>query len=99
STALVLNQAMVDKLGWTPQEALGKRIELNWSEDYSLSILGDVVGVVANMRVDSLRREVVPLLYMIPANPADMGYTLVKIPANDLNDSLRAIDAVWREVY
>jgi len=97
--ALVLNQAMVAKQGWTAEEALGKRIELNWNEDYSRSILGEVIGVVANMRVDSLRREVVPLLYMIPANPADLGYTLVKISANDVGAALRAIDAVWREIH
>jgi putative ABC transport system permease protein len=97
--ALILNRAMVEKLGWAPEEALGKSFELNWSEDYSQSIMGKVVGVVDNMRVDSLRREVVPLLYLVPSSVAGLQYALVKIPTSDIPNTLRSIDSIWREAY
>src|SRR5690606_34602060 len=100
SAALVLNRAMASKLGWTPDDAVGKQIELNWSTDYSLSIVGQVVGVAEDLRVDSVRRDVVPLLYLVPASVAGLPYTLLKLQADaDIPATLLDIDAIWREVY
>lgn len=99
SAALVINRAMADKLDWAPADAIGRHIELNWSEDYSLSVVGQVVGVSDNMHVDSLRREVVPLLYMVPGSVAGLGYALVKVADADLSLTLQKIDAIWNEVY
>jgi putative ABC transport system permease protein len=99
NTSFMLNRAMVEKLGWSVDESIGKQFELNWSTDYSRSIVGQVIGVVENMRVDSLHNAVTPLLYMVPSSLAGLRYGLVKIAATDLAVATRTIDTVWREVY
>jgi putative ABC transport system permease protein len=97
--ALIVNRAMVEKMHWSIADAVGKRFELNWSTDYSRSVYGNVVGVVENMRVDSLHNEVTPLLYMVPTSLSGLRYALVKIATTDIGSVMQKIETIWRSAY
>jgi putative ABC transport system permease protein len=99
--SVILNQAMVARLGWTPDEALGRRFELSASQapDFTRSILGTVVGVVANMYVDTVQREVVPQFYYVPAGNGGFDFLFFKLEAGTQEVQAAQIADIWREFY
>jgi predicted permease len=91
NTVVVINQAMADKL-WPGQDALGKRI-----------VMGDdrrtVIGVVANVRLDSLNLQPAPQMYM-PMHEMSPGFMSVIVRGDaganvlmaHIRESVRAVD-------
>jgi putative ABC transport system permease protein len=53
--SFLLNEAAVRDLGWTPEEAVGKAFSFG-SDD-----AGQVIGVVKNFHITSLREEIIPV--------------------------------------
>ena len=53
--AFLLNEAFADRMGWTPEEVLGKTLDLNGTS-------GEVIGVVENFHIASLREEIDPVV-------------------------------------
>ncbi|MCS3858685.1 ABC transporter permease [Salinibacter ruber] len=107
--ALVVNRATLDKFGWTPEEALGKRIRLYVLENETIyqDYEGEVVGVVENYHTTSLRQEISPVVYM-PARlpPLDPGKgpqvavssILVRMAPGTLSQGWEALRSAWTEV-
>ncbi len=54
----LLNEAAVGDLGWTPEEAIGKAFSFGSGES---SEDGQVIGVVKNFHITSLREEIIPV--------------------------------------
>lgn len=94
----VLNRAMVERLGWTPENAVGKWFEIDFSQNFERSVRGEVIGVVENMHVDSVKRAVVPLVYRVMPHAGFYDYAFLKIPASDQFETLKQIDQIWSEV-
>jgi putative ABC transport system permease protein len=60
---IILNESAVRRIGWTPDEAVGKKLVGGYSEAEA-----EVVGVVKNFNYKSLRREVEPMaLFLLPS--------------------------------
>src|SRR5262249_49492517 len=53
----IINEALAKKIGWTPQEAIGKTIDKN--------VTGPVVGVVKDFNFSSLHDPIGPLLIFL----------------------------------
>jgi putative ABC transport system permease protein len=102
--AYVLNELAARELGWTPDEAIGKWFETDFSFDFSTSVRGPIVGVVRNTYIESLREPLKPLAYFASAPTyayATLGFfsdASVRITGKRLPETLAYIDAVWREV-
>jgi putative ABC transport system permease protein len=96
----VLNETAVRTLGWTPQEAIGKNLEMDFSFDFSLTVAGPVVGVVEDIHLESLREPIRPLAYVVPApmwgNLPAFDIASVRIGAGNVAQTLAAIDATWK---
>jgi putative ABC transport system permease protein len=99
--AVVLNQAMVEQLGWTPDSALGKTLEMNTAAgaDFSQSIVGTVIGVVADMYMDPIQRPVVPRFFYVPEDITQTNFLFLKLPAGERNAQVQQVDAIWSELY
>src|SRR5690606_25451870 len=82
----LLNEATVRALGWTPEEAVGRRAGLNGRD-------GRVVGVVRDFHHTSLHQPIEPLALFI--EPGSYEYLLVKIAPGDVAGTLGAIGQVW----
>jgi putative ABC transport system permease protein len=56
-TGVLLNEAAARRLGWTPEEAVGQPFSARFEEPR------EVLGVVRNFHVESLREEVKPVVF------------------------------------
>jgi putative ABC transport system permease protein len=82
----ILNEAAVKELGWTPQEAVGRKVHLN--------IDGVVRGVVKDFHFASMRKEISPLVIFM--EPFWGGQMMVKVAGDDLPGTLAFIESKWK---
>jgi putative ABC transport system permease protein len=99
TAAFVVNRAAANRLGWTPEDAVGKWLERDYSEDFSRTVRGQVVGVVEDMRFDSLRDAIKPTFFVLA--PGAGGLTDISVRVGDarLSETLGHLDAVWQRTY
>ncbi len=101
--AFVLNELAARELGWTPEQALGKWFEVDYSFDYSITVRGPVIGVVRNTYAGSLREPLRPLAYFASAETYAYGTTpffqdaSIRVSGKHLAETLAFIDAAWQE--
>lgn len=86
-TEFIVNETLVNSMGWTPEEAIGKRLTINEGE-------ATIVGVVKDFQNTSLRQKLTPCVLMnweyIQAN------TYVRLH-RQTPETLAAIEATWKE--
>jgi putative ABC transport system permease protein len=107
--ALVVNEATLERFGWTPEEAIGQRIRLYILENETIYVdyEGEVVGVVADYHTASLREEIEPVVYaplLLPSPdggaPYYMGVStvLAKVAPGSAGQAMDALRSVWTDV-
>lgn len=98
---VILNESMVERLGWTPETALGRRFEMNAAQtpDFAQSLVGTVIGVAADMYVDSVQREVVPQFFVVPVTAASLDFLFIRLNPENSGPAMKQIETVWRELY
>ncbi len=84
----ILNESAVHKLGWTPEEAIGKRV--------SKGQAGIVVGVVRDFNFTSMREPIGPLI--IFPDTGYVRYLLVRVNGNRLPAQLDRMQATWKSI-
>jgi putative ABC transport system permease protein len=86
--SIILNEAAVRELGWTPEEAVGKMVEEG--------VPARIKGVVGDFYFNSLHHKVGPLMIFI-----DQGQTnllLVKLAKGNPADHLAILEGIWKEL-
>ncbi len=88
---VVLNKSAVDYLGFTPEEAIGRKVEIQGFDG-----LSEVVGVTEDFNYVSLREKVNPFCFH---NAQTEGYTylLVKVSTSDLTGSIAQLEKTFRQ--
>ena len=86
SSAIVINEAAVQQLGWTNENAVGKTIVRSGQEEFK------VVGVVADFNYASLKQKVAPLMMMLGRN---FGGLIIKINTRDVKGFLADLKKQW----
>lgn len=83
----VVNEKLVKAMGWTPEQALGRRLRINEGE-------ATIVGVVKDFHNESLRVELTPCVMMNWLNILDKTYVKVSsvTPA-----TISDIEKTWKE--
>jgi len=89
----VLNRLSAERLGSTPEEAVGRM--LNVSDRRGL-----VIGVVENVYLESVRDPLTPTLYLVPSADSvlQLREASIRVTGADLERTLAGIDAVWRDL-
>lgn len=83
----IINESAAKQLGWTPQEAVGKKIFLDKSRP------GYVRGVVKDFNFQSLRNPIKPVVLF----PSPYGNTLmVKITGNHIPQTISFLQEKWK---
>ena len=83
----ILNETAVKKIGWTPQEAIGKVIRRGDP--------GIVKGVVRDFHFASMRESIGPL--MLFADTGFVRYMLLRVNGQQLPQTLSRLQATWKE--
>lgn len=82
----IINENAATALGWTPEEAIGKKL---FGFSFSDSIPGEVVGVIRDFHISPLRKEIIPLII---AYSRDADSYLVRVEGSDRNHVISQID-------
>ena len=97
--AFVLNEAAVRALGWTPENAIGKRFGSQFIEDWQRGQWvwkdGRVIGVVKDVHFESLREKIVPVVFFIQPNMA--GNFLIRVRPDEIPGTLHFLKQKWQE--
>jgi putative ABC transport system permease protein len=84
----ILNESAVRKIGWTPEQAIGKRVDKNQP--------GIVVGVVRDFNFTSMRNPIGPLI--IFPDTGYVHYLLVRISGSQLPAQLDRLQTTWKSI-
>jgi putative ABC transport system permease protein len=82
---VLINEAAARRLGWTSEEAVGKPIRAGSDE-------GEVIGVVQNFHLESLRQEIEPALITI-GDPDESRQAAVKLSADGIQAGMDHVRA------
>ncbi|HAO08960.1 MAG TPA: hypothetical protein DCQ50_18725, partial [Chryseobacterium sp.] len=84
----LLNESAVKAMGWTPAEAIGKKIVLMSDRK------GEVIGVVKDFHFASMHTPISPLV-LIPANW--VGQLLIKTKGQNLQQAIRFVENKFKQ--
>ena len=82
----VINETAVKTFGFaSPEAAVGQTV----------GVVGEVIGVVEDFSLGSLRKEILPTAYVYAGNKSDQIH--LKLAGQQIPEALQAIDAAWRK--
>jgi putative ABC transport system permease protein len=88
---IVLNEAAVQRLGWSPQEAIGK--ELSYFRDE----VGKIVGVLHDFNFRSLHTKIEPMALIL--DPDYASEISVRIKPDDITSTIDFIQQKWENAF
>lgn len=91
TNAFIVNEAAVRSFGWnTPQEALGKSINLEGKQ-------GQVIGVVRDFNYQSLQNAIEPALMEV--NVPAFRTISIRVAGNGVGNTIATIERLWEEFF
>lgn len=90
TSAVVLNETAVRQLGWSPEEALGKRVMLSQFD----STYKEVIGVAADFHFTSLKELIEPLIISYGDRSPNL---IVKVSGHDLSLAVGKLERIWND--
>ena len=92
--SILLNEEAAKYFGWTPEEAIGKKIIQG-------QLTRQVVGVIQNFNYASLHHPIEPFILELPQNRQQMNFFLryiaVKVAPGDLQSTLAFLQENWQQ--
>ena len=86
-TPFIINESLAKTIGWTPEQAIGKMIQKNFT--------GPVVGVVKDFNFENLHEPIKPLLLFLSN---DLARTfMVRVNGQDIPKVLQRLEVVWKQ--
>lgn len=86
---VIFNESALKDLGWTPEEAIGKKVDFGGS-------MGFVKGVVKDFYFNSLHHQIGPLGIFIDPDQANV--LLVKLPEGNPSQHLATLESTWKKL-
>jgi len=83
----IINESLAKKIGWTPEQAIGKTI--------SRGDEGPVVGVIKDFNFSSLREPIGPILIFLGRDFSRA--FMVRINVNDMRPTLGRLEMMWKQ--
>jgi putative ABC transport system permease protein len=85
TTAFILNETAVKDFGWTPENAIGRKV--------SQGNTGRVIGVIKDFHYASLHQAVAPLLLRLTNQ---VGRLAIRMKSNDMPSTIERVGAAWK---
>jgi putative ABC transport system permease protein len=83
----IINESLANKIGWTPEQALGKIIDKGSP--------GPVVGVVKDFNFSSLREPIGPMVLFLGRDYSRS--FMVRINGKDMRPTLGRLEMMWKQ--
>jgi len=83
----LINESLLEKIGWTPEQAIGKII--------NKGVEGPVVGVIRDFNFSSLREPIGPLLIFLGRDYSRS--FMVRINGQDIKPTLGRLEMMWKQ--
>lgn len=83
----ILNESAARKLGWTAEQAIGQKMELNGP--------GTVSGVIKDFHFQSMRNMIQPLVLFTEAQGNSV---LVKLSGEQMTETIAFLETKWKEL-
>lgn len=83
----IINESLAKKIGWTPEQAIGKTIEKGNA--------GPVVGVVKDFNFNSLREPIGPMVIFLGRDYSRS--FMVRINGKDIQPTLGRLEMLWKQ--
>ncbi len=93
----ILNESAARRFGWTPEEALGKRIRQPQNRELTQFIDREVVGVIPDIHFSSLHDEKKATVYVEP-NPNYGRSISIKVAPGDPRAAIGHFESVWKRM-
>lgn len=84
--SFIINEALAKKIGWTPEQAIGKKLEKGSP--------GTVVGVVKDFNFSSLHDPIGPLVLFLQRDFAQV--YLLRIKSANMNLTIAQLEKTWK---
>lgn len=95
SSAVVLNESAINRLGWTNEDAIGQTIStFDGFGDSIYAVPYKVIGVVKDFHFSSLRNSIEPLIFELGRS---RGFVSFKVSSENMNETLDFLEAKWDE--
>jgi putative ABC transport system permease protein len=95
SLALVVNETLVRGLGWTPEQAIGRRFHFGRFQ-------GQIIGVAKDFNFSSKHAPIGPLVMHLNTNPGAFNlflkYMAVRINPENPKESIKVIEKLWNDL-
>jgi putative ABC transport system permease protein len=93
--AILINEAAAREIGYSPEEAIGKQLNIIKSaEEY---VEGKIIGVIENFHFKSLHRIIEPFVILL--DPDSFRIISVRIQPGDVRGTLSFIQQKWTETF
>lgn len=92
SASIILNETAVTELGYTTENAVGKKIQYDFAGNHSIL---NIVGVVKNFNFESLHNAVKPIGLTTGLFTNKYSYTIASLKTNDYSRVLTEIEKIW----
>jgi putative ABC transport system permease protein len=93
---IIINESAAKRFGWSPEEALGKRIR------QQNGLMLRVVGVVKDFNYASLSQPITPFVLEMPRNAGQMNgrvrYVAIKTSTADFQKTTGFLKSTWEEL-
>jgi putative ABC transport system permease protein len=94
TAAMIINEAAAREFGWTPREAVGRRVaEIGRASDDGI-VTRTVIGVVKDFHFESMRQAIRPLMINIQSDW--YGRVVVRVRPENLAETLAFVESQWR---
>ena len=93
----ILNESAARRVGWSPEEAVGKVVRQPMSRELDSFIDREIVGVVPDIHFSSLHDERKPTVYAEPNGNYGRSVS-VKIAAGDPTSAIEHFETVWKRL-
>jgi len=94
--AVIINEAMINELGWTPERSIGQRLE-----GYGNFGVKDpvVIGIVRDFNFKDLTHRVEPMMFhQFASSGANLWHFFVRMKPGDPSKALAAIQSAWKKI-
>jgi putative ABC transport system permease protein len=92
---IIVNKEAVKRFGFTPDEIVGQPLFFEWQGNkYEY----EVIGVMDDYHQVSLKEEIYPLLFYVPAETANHDHILVSTTGGDFKGIITQLETKWKTI-